>query len=142
MADVQHYHAVVLEFLKRHTLAVIATTHPNGTPEAAVIDFSARDDLEIVFDTFSNTRKYANFVQNPAAAIVVGWDSNITVQYEGLAEPVAANDVVRYQRDHIDRIPEEGDFIERGAIIFRIRPRWIRYSDFTSDPPTVVELIF
>lgn len=142
MADVRHHHVVVLEFLKSHKVAVIATTHANGSPEAAVIDFSVRDDLEIVFDTFNNTRKYENLLHNPAAAFVVGWDGNITIQYEGRAEPVPENDVPRYQREHTERVPEEREFIARGAIIFRVRPRWIRYSDFTSDPPTIVELTF
>jgi len=142
MADLRQDRAVVLEFLKRHKLATIATVHPNGTPEAAAIDFSVRDDLEIVFDTFDDTRKYSNLTQNPAAAFVIGWDSNITVQYEGHAEPVPAIDVARYQRYHIEHVPEEREFIERGAIVFRVRPHWIRYSDFTSDPPYIVELTF
>lgn len=142
MADVKNHRAVVLKFLKHHTLAVVATTHPNGTPEAAVVDFSVRDDLEIVFDTFDKTRKYENLLQNPAVAFVVGWESNITVQYEGRAQLVQASDVARYQRDHIEHVPEEREFIERGAILFKVRPQWIRYSDFTSDPPTIVELAF
>lgn len=142
MKDIKDHRANVLEFLKRHTLAVIATTHPNGTPAAAVIDFSVRDEMEIVFDTFSHTRKYGNLIRNPAVAFVIGWDENVTVQFEGLAEPVPDIDVARYQRDHLERVPEEREFIERGAIIFRVRPRWIRYSDFTSDPATIFELTF
>lgn len=51
---------VVLEFIRRHTMAVVATTHPDGTPEAAVIDFPVRDSVELVLDTFEDTRKFAN----------------------------------------------------------------------------------
>ncbi|NRQ15265.1 hypothetical protein BHMPCIPO_02513 [Ensifer sesbaniae] len=63
---------MILEFLRKHTLAVIATCHRNGTPEAATIDFSVRDNLEIVFDTFKDTRKFDNFAERPGVAFVVG----------------------------------------------------------------------
>lgn len=142
MGETRDPRAVILAFLRQHTLAVIATTHPNSTPEAAVIDFSVRDDLEIVFDTFSDTRKYANLIQNSAVALVVGWDNNITVQLEGLAEPVPAADVDRYQRDHVEHVPEEREFIEKGAVIFRVRPRWIRYSNFAGGESSTVVLTF
>ncbi|WP_225525029.1 pyridoxamine 5'-phosphate oxidase family protein [Rhizobium leguminosarum] len=89
---------VILEFLRRHTLAVIATSHADGKPEAAVIDFSVRDNLEIVFDTFEQTRKFENLSDRRSVALVVGWDKNITVQYEGDAMKVSASDVQEYRR--------------------------------------------
>ncbi|RYG85124.1 MAG: pyridoxamine 5'-phosphate oxidase family protein, partial [Alphaproteobacteria bacterium] len=52
--DDHHAKHIILEFLKKHTLAVIATCHTDGTPEAATIDFAARDNLEIVFSTFQD----------------------------------------------------------------------------------------
>lgn len=141
MDDVQSKRTI-LEFLRRHTLAVIATSHRDGTPEAATIDFSVRDDLEIVFDTLEKTRKFENLSKRRSVAIVVGWDDNITVQYEGEASRVPAPDIAHYQEAHLNSVPAEREFVEKGAVIFRVEPRWTRYSDFTKQPPEVFEVHF
>lgn len=133
---------LILEFLQRHTLAVIATSHPDGTPEAAVIDFSVRDNLELVFDTFKESRKYSNLLKKSSVAFVIGWDGNVTVQYEGDALMVAPPDTKRYQKEHIEKVPFEKQFIEKGAVVFRVIPRWIRYSNFNKNPTEFVEIRF
>ncbi len=133
---------LILEFLKKHTLGVIATVYSDGTPEAAAIDFSVRDNLEIVFDTFKETRKYPNLLQKNDVAIVVGWDDNITVQYEGKAFEVPSSEVEAYKKEHIEKVPFEKQFVDRGAVMFKIIPRLIRYSDFNKEPPERIELNF
>jgi uncharacterized pyridoxamine 5'-phosphate oxidase family protein len=138
--DDDYARRLILEFLKKHTLAVIATCHRNGMPEAAVIDFSVRDNLEIVFDTFKDTRKFNNLAERSGVAFVVGWDNNITVQYEGTAVKVPAADVEDYQEAHLNSVPAEREFVESGAVIFRVTPRWIRYSDFNKEPPELIEI--
>jgi len=133
---------IILEFLKKHTLGVIATTYPDGTPEAAAIDFSVRDNLEIVFDTFKETHKYPNLLQKGDVAVVVGWDENITVQYEGKAFEVSSSEVETYKKEHIEKVPFEKQFVDRGAVMFKIIPRLIRYSDFNKEPPEKIEVRF
>ena len=141
MSD-DHKRRTILAFMRRHTLAVIATCHRDGTPEAATIDFSVRDNLEIVFDTFPDTRKFRNLADRPAVAFVVGWDDNLTVQYEGEATRVPDADVDRYQEDHLRSVPAEREFVERGAVLFKTKPRWIRFSDFNQEPPELIEMTF
>lgn len=138
--DEDNQKRMIVEFLRKHSLAVIATCHRNGTPQAATVDFSVRDNLEIVFDTFKETRKFGNLAERPGVAFVVGWDDNITVQYEGEATPVAAADIERYQEAHLDSVPAEREFIERGAVMFKATPRWIRYSDFNKEPAELIEI--
>ena len=140
--DDDHTKRMILEFLSKHTLAVIATCHRNGTPEAATIDFSVRDDLEIVFSAFNYTRKFDNLAERPGVAFVVGWDDNITVQYEGEATRVPAADIEQYQEAYLNSVPAARPFIERGAVMFKATPRWIRYSDFNKDPPEMIEIQF
>ena len=140
--DEDHTKHMILEFLKKHTLAVIATCHRNGKPEAATIDFSVRDDLEIVFSTFKDTRKFNNLTERPGVAFVVGWDDNITVQYEGEATKVPAADVAQYQDAFLNNVPADRVFIERGAVMFKATPRWIRYSDFNKEPPELISIQF
>ncbi|MBB3559942.1 putative pyridoxamine 5'-phosphate oxidase family protein [Rhizobium sp. BK512] len=140
--DEDHTKRMILEFLRRHTLAVIATCHGNGTPEAATIDLSVRDNLEIVFSTFTHTRKFDNLAERPGVAFVVGWDDNITVQYEGEATRVPAADIEQYQDAYLNSLPAAREFIERGAVLFKAVPRWIRYSDFNKEPPELIVVQF
>ena len=140
--DEDHTKRMILEFLRKPTLAVIATCHRNGTPEAATVDFSVRDNLEIVFDTFKDTRKFDNLAERPGVAFVVGWNDNITVQSEGEATRVLAADIEQYQEAHPNSVPAEREFIERGAVMFKATPRWIRYSDFNKEPPELIEIQF
>ncbi|WP_281435463.1 pyridoxamine 5'-phosphate oxidase family protein [Sinorhizobium sp. BG8] len=133
---------MILEFLRKHILAVIATCHRNGTPEAATIDFSVLDNLEIVFSSFKETRKFGNLAERPGVAFVVGWDDNITVQYEGEATKVPAADIEQYQEALLNSVPADREFIERGAVMFKATPRWIRYSDFNKEPPELIQIQF
>ncbi|WP_075290104.1 pyridoxamine 5'-phosphate oxidase family protein [Pararhizobium arenae] len=137
-----HKKRLILEFLRKHILAVIATCHRNGTPEAATIDFSVLDNLEIVFSAFQETRKFTNLADRPGVAFVVGWDDNITVQYEGEATRVPAADTEQYQKAFLSSVPADREFIERGAVMFKATPRWIRYSDFNKEPPELIEIKF
>lgn len=137
-----HKKRLILEFLRKHILAVIATCHRNGTPEAATIDFSVLDNLEIVFSAFQETRKFTNLAERPGVAFVVGWDDNITVQYEGEATRVPAADIEQYQQAFLSSVPADREFIERGAVMFKATPRWIRYSDFNKEPPELIEIQF
>jgi uncharacterized pyridoxamine 5'-phosphate oxidase family protein len=140
--DEDHTKRMILEFMKKHVLAVIATCHRNGTPEAATIDFAVRDNFEIVFSAFKETRKFSNLAERPGVAFVVGWDNNITVQYEGEATKVPATDIQQYQEAFLKSLPDDREFIERGAVMFKSTPRWIRYSDFNKEPPELVEIEF
>lgn len=140
--DDDHKKRMILEFLRKHILAVIATCHRNGTPEAATIDFSVLDNLEIVFSSFKETRKFSNLAERPGVAFVVGWDDNITVQYEGEATKVPAADIEQYQEAFLNSVPADREFIERGAVMFKATPRWIRYSDFNKEPPELIQIQF
>ena len=76
----------LLAFLRRHRLGVLATVTPSDEPESAVVGIAFTDRLEVVFDTLGNTRKVQNLRKNPKIAFVVGWDGEITVQLEGIAD--------------------------------------------------------
>jgi uncharacterized protein YdiU (UPF0061 family) len=50
--------------------------------------------------------------------------------------------VQEYQKAHLESVPVEREFVEKGAVLFKVVPRWIRYSDFTKDPVERLELRF
>ena len=51
--------------------------------------FALTQAKEIVFDTLSTSRKAVNLARNPAAALVIGWDDNISLQIEGRGSPTS-----------------------------------------------------
>lgn len=133
--------ALMLDFIRRQKIAVISTVSPENKPEAAVIEFGQTDELELIFDTFNYYRKYKNISQNPQVAFAIGWDDNITVQYEGEAEELSGDRLQQYKTYYFQKNPRAQRWETReGICYFRVKPAWIRYSDLTSDPWKIYEL--
>ncbi|HXQ26285.1 MAG TPA: pyridoxamine 5'-phosphate oxidase family protein [Candidatus Acidoferrales bacterium] len=129
----------LLAFLRKHRLGVLATVSPTGEPESAVVGIAFTNNLELVFDTIDNTRKCQNLRKFPRIAFVIGWDEEITVQYEGIAdEPNGAE--LEGLKDAYFAVYPDGRERQKwpGITYFRVRPTWARYSDFNS-PGTTIE---
>ncbi|MFB7372100.1 pyridoxamine 5'-phosphate oxidase family protein [Streptomyces sp. NPDC056222] len=133
-------HDELLRFLRGHRLAVEASVTADGAPQAAVVGYAVTDDLEIVFDTVETTRKYGNLVADPRIALVIGWDE-ITAQIEGVADIPQGRELERLREVYFTAYPDGRDRLAwPGITHVRVRPRWVRYSDFTAEPPRVEEL--
>jgi general stress protein 26 len=128
----------LLEFLRAQKWAVHASI-AGDKPQAAVIGVAITDRLELVFDTLSSTRKATNLRKSPHIALVIGWDDAQTVQIEGLADEPKGQELTRLKTVYFERFP---DGVERetwpGITYFRVRPTWVRYSDFRSMEPRIV----
>jgi pyridoxine/pyridoxamine 5'-phosphate oxidase len=122
--------AELVAFLRTHRVAVVSTVAPSGAPESALVGFAVSDELELVFDTLSTTRKVANLRADPRVAIVIGgWgEHEITAQLEGIADERVDDKL----RDVYYAAYPDGR--ERAAwkdlIYVRVRVTWARYSDF------------
>lgn len=129
-----------LAFLRRHRFAVIGTVR-EGAPQAALVGIAVTDRLEIVFDTVTGTRKYANLLADPRVALVVGWDYGQTVQAEGIADLPAGEELAACKQDYFAVWPD-GPGRERWPDIayVRVRPHWLRFSDYAMAPPRIEEL--
>jgi pyridoxine/pyridoxamine 5'-phosphate oxidase len=131
--------AELRRFVQRHRLGVLATVSPSGEPESAVVGIAVSDRLEIIFDTLDNTRKVANLRRNSKIAFVIGWDEEITVQLEGLADEPRGAELRRLKEIYFAVYPDgRGRERWKGITYFRVRPHWVRYSDFNA-PATIVE---
>src|SRR5260221_4751121 len=75
----------IFQFIRQKRRAVVSTVHASGAPESALVGIAMTPANEIVFDTSSTSRKALNLSSRPEAALVVGWDDEISVQIEGLA---------------------------------------------------------
>lgn len=133
----------LVAFLRQHRLAVQASTSVAGAPQAAVVGFAVTDALEIVFDTVDASRKYQNLRKNPRVALVIGWDEERTAQLEGMADFPQGRELERVRECYFEAFPDGRERLTwPGITHVRVRPDWARYSDFTKDPPEIVELSF
>jgi hypothetical protein len=98
------------------------------------------DALEIVFDTLSSTRKYTNLSNNSKIALVIGWDHDVTAQIEGWVDFPTGPDLERVREIYLQAFPDGRDrLLWPGIIHARVRPTWVRYSDFTRTPALIIE---
>lgn len=134
-----------LEFLKKKQLMVISTINSEGNSQSAVVGFTETSDLEIIFGTSNETRKYSNLQKNKNISLVIGWDleEKITVQYEGVAREMNGAEFEKCKKLHILKNPKRekhsNNFRER---FFKITPKWIRYSDLSKNPEEIFEIEF
>lgn len=129
----------LIRFLRQHKIAVQATVATDGAPQAAVVGVAVSDALEIVFDTLETTRKYANLRADPRIALVIGRDET-TAQIEGIADFPTGQELDRIRECYFVTYPDGRDRLAwPGITHVRVRPTWARYSDFTREPPRIVE---
>ena len=133
----------IYNFIRQHTLAVVSTLSIDNKPEAALVGFAISEDLEIVFDTVKTSRKYPNLLQNPAVAVVIGWDNETTVQYEGIATELTGPDASHFKEIYFEVYSDGRERAKTWPHIvhFKITPKWIRYSNF-NDPVVIEEIDF
>jgi len=121
----------IFEFIRKRTLAVISSIGPRGEPQSALVGIAVSPELQIVFDTVKTSRKYPNIKADSRIAVVIGWEGEQTVQYEGLAVEPEGEELHRAKQIYFAAWPSG---VERqqwpGIAYFLIRPRWLRYSDF------------
>jgi general stress protein 26 len=132
--------AELLSFMRAQPWAVEASVNARGAPQAAVIGVAVTDRWELLFDTVTQSRKHQNLVQNPRVAVVIGWEHECTVQYEGIAEIPTDAELPGVQAAYFDRFPD-GPTRQSwpGIVYWRVKPTWIRYSDFNANPPIIQE---
>lgn len=118
--------------------------NPSGAVQAAVVGIAVTDTFEIIFDTLASARKAQNIARDPRIALVIGGvldGEERTVQYEGLADRPTGQELQPLQELYFRAFPEGRNRLSwPGLVYLRVKPQWIRYSDYRSDPPTIVEL--
>lgn len=132
----------LLEFMRRHRLAVEASVTTDGAPQAAVVGVAVSDQLEVVFDTLATSRKCTNLRRDPRLALVLGWDleEGCTVQFEGLADEPQGSELEQLKQLYFGVFPDGVDRAAWPDITYvRVRPTFIRFSDFRGAAPKIVE---
>lgn len=133
----------LLQFLRQHRLAVECSVSETNAPQAAVVGIAVTDRFEIIFDTLDSTRKAVNLRRSPRLAFVIGGltdGEERTVQYEGIADEPTGADLERVKDVYYSVYPDGPDRLSwPGLIYVRVRPTWIRYTDYTVVPTAIAE---
>lgn len=129
----------ICAYAKQHRLAVLASTAADG-PQAAIVGVAVTDDLALIFDTLNTSRKYANLKADARVAFVIGEGAQ-TLQYQGIAEELAG-DALACCKPLYFAVWPDGPARESlpGITYFRVRPTWLRHSDFSVEPPRIEEI--
>ena len=133
----------LLQFMRSEKYAVQTSVSAAGSPQAAVVGIAVTDAFEIVFDTVASSRKAPNLRANPSIAFVIGGTRDgdeQTVQYEGIADEPSGEELDRLCAVYYAKFPDGRDRLAwPGLIYVRVRPTWIRYSNFGANPPEILE---
>ena len=123
--------AELYAFMARQRYGVVATVQPDGATESALVGIAVSPELEIYFDTLGTTRKAINLRRDPRVSFVIGWDNEQSVQLEGSADEPKGADLAALKRIYYAAWPD-GPARESwpGITWVRIKPHWIRFSDF------------
>jgi len=129
----------IVELLRHHKLAVIASIADDGAPQAALVGIAVSEQLEIVLDTLTSTRKFHNIVRDGRVALVIS-EGDLTIQIEGHADVLGGPDLERLQQTYFATNPDGRDRVAWPDITWlRVRPTWIRVADYNADPPVIRE---
>jgi len=121
----------VRSFIRARALGVVSTVSQQGAPEAALVNLAVTEDLELVFYALETTRKCVNLRREPRLAAVIGWDGAKTLQYEGIADEPGEPELDGFKRLYGEARPDAAlQMAWPGLTWFRVRPSWIRFSDY------------
>jgi len=130
----------LIAWLRAQAFAVVSTTHGDGRAQGAVVGVAVTDAFELVFDTLTTSRKCENLRRDGRCA-VVAWRDAGTLQLEGIVDEPAGDERVRLVAHYLAAFPDGRTRAELPTIAyFRIRPTWIRWSDFATEPPLIEEI--
>lgn len=131
----------ILYFIRSHRLGVLATVTRDISPQAAVVGIHVRDNLEVLFATYDQSRKAHNLKSNPKVALVVGWEQGKTVQYEGTAEELKDEELESVKSNEFANMPSSAKHVkDYEQKFYKLIPHWIRYSNISSEPWEKIEL--
>ena len=132
----------IQKFIAASRYGVVATNAASGAPESAIVGAAATMALELVFDTVDSTRKIANLRRDPNVSAVIGFTDEGTLQYEGVADEPAGEDLARIQHVYFEAFPDGPSRRDWAGITYvRVRPSWLKFTSYT-DPAKNTEMVF
>lgn len=130
----------ILEFIKKQTLAILSTATPTGKTESAVMAIATGDSWEIYMSTENNTRKVPILQANNQASLIIGGLGSPSIQIDGHCYVASGSDADLVKNQILMIHPDTKDYLTATSVFLKFVPSWLRYSDFSQNPPTIVEM--
>lgn len=124
----------ILELANAARFMTISTTGEGGSPNAATVEFGLYGH-KIVFDTFNNSRKYANIQRDNRVALVMMPDMDSSIDMEGRAEPIGDEELHAAQEAYFEKVPEARKWANLpNVVFFVVSVDWARCTDVSVSP--------
>jgi uncharacterized pyridoxamine 5'-phosphate oxidase family protein len=130
------------QFIKKNTVAVVATTSSEGNPNAAMVNYVIDSIGNLYFITRKNSQKYKNLKKNPSVAVVIGSENTLEcIQIEGKSmdindekfeKEIKSEFSIRAKLQDI-YLSETNPFHQIKGVnfaLFKIIPEWVRFVDY------------
>lgn len=123
-------------------LCVLATSTLQGKPECAVLAYTINSDLSIILSTHKSSRKWQNISNNNLVALTMGQSfSELYVQYEGIAELISDGaEFKECEEMFFTANPHAKQFQNEDTAFIKVKPIWIKSTDFSVQPPQITEI--
>jgi general stress protein 26 len=135
----------VLHFLEKHRVGVLAITLEDGSPHAATMHYSMRDEpFKLFFATARDSKKGQALEgkKHIKASVVVGFDPKewTTIQLDGELKVVTDPEQIDLVKAiHYANNPDSrARHTEPETLMLVFTPTWWRYSNFQAEPPVVI----
>jgi hypothetical protein len=125
----------ILERANESNFMTIATMGKEGRAQAVTVEFAIHGD-KVVFDSFINSRKYTNIVNDGHVALVIMPDHHTSIDIEGRAAVLlGGNDLAQAQEEYLAKIPEACKWANSpGVAFFAVTIDWARCTDVSVSP--------
>lgn len=132
----------LIDYISARQFMIIAT-FGEEYPQSACVEFG-NDGLTIILDTNRGSRKFKNMQRNPKVSLVIGWEDERTVQYEGIATLLeSGSELERLKAAYFKKSPEAQKWENiDGNVYFKVEPTWVRFTDLNKTPWDISEFRF
>ncbi len=135
----------IVSFLTKERVCSLSVILDDGSPHASAVHYSETiDPLKLFIQTSNSTTKAQPFLNGKAgkASIVIGFSEQewLTLQMRGIMQIVS--DPARLEeiyKIHYQKHPEAEKYKGSKTVFLEFIPTWSRYTDFNTEPETIIE---
>jgi general stress protein 26 len=137
-------YATALKLLEKERICVLSVVMADGSPHGAVVHYSQQTEPVKLFMQTSPTVKTEAIQKSGGAAkaaVVVGLNESdfITLQMRGNVRIVSDSaELETIYTIHYAKHPEAEQYKSAKTIFLEFTPTWWRYTDFNTDPETII----
>lgn len=135
----------VRNFITKERVGVVSVVLADGTPHAAAVHYSHQENpLAFFIQTVNDTVKVQNLSHGKIgnAAMVIGFSEQdwLTLQMRGDIQIISdKNQLEEIYKIHYQEHPDAEKYKNQKTVFLKFTPTWWRYTDFNTDPETIIE---